>query len=78
MDMQEWMKNAIKAIESEISFNQTFELKSLFKECLWKNLSKGERIGFGKFFANEVREGRVEKVSAIERGKNNHSKYIKK
>jgi len=49
----------------------------LFEKCEWEQLEKGERIAFGKYFANEVREGKIKGVISIERLKNNHSQYQK-
>ena len=77
MNFELWTKRAIESIKSKVKINQKFELKDLFKNCDWENLSKGERISFGKFFANEVRENHINGISGIERAKNNHSKYIK-
>ena len=77
MDFNEWTQNAINRIATHVNFNQRFELKDLFEGCEWDRLSKGERISFGKYFANEVRENRIPGVQALERGKNNHSRYTK-
>jgi len=77
MDFNEWTKEAIKIIEIKVVRNQKFELKGLFEECKWGNLTKGDRISFGKYFANEVREGRIKGIISIERLKNNHSQYQK-
>ena len=77
MDFNEWTQNAINRIAMNVNFNQRFELKDLFEGCEWGRLSKGERISFGQHFANEVRENRIFGVRALERGKNNHSRYTK-
>ncbi len=77
MDYEKWMQKARGMIQTTLPTNRAFELKSLFMECEWEALKKGERISFGKYFANEVREGRVDGIKPVERGKNNHSRYIK-
>ena len=77
MDYAIWMADAIDSIDTKVKAHQKFELKSLFEGCKWALLSKGDRISFGKFFANEVREGKIKNVVAVERGRDNHSKYIK-
>ena len=77
MDYQDWTIRAIENIDEKIKPGQKFELKKLFHGCEWESLSKGERINFGKYFANEVREGRIPNITAVGRGKDNHSKYIK-
>ena len=77
MDFSKWTTDAIDIINTKVKINQKFELKSLFEGCEWEKLSKGERINFGKYFANEVRDGKIKNVLAVERGRDNHSKYIK-
>lgn len=77
MDYIVWTEKATIAIETKLVKNQKFRLKGLFEECEWEKLTKGERISFGKYFANEVREGRIKGVISIERLKNNHSQYQK-
>ena len=76
MDNKKWLDRARKKIVL-LPNGRQFELKELFEEVDWKTLSRGERIMFGKFFANEVREGNIPNIYPIERGKNNHSKYVK-
>lgn len=71
------MGEAITSIQFKVTHNQKFELKSLFDGCTWETLTKGERISFGRFFANEVRGGKVPNVIPVEKGKDNHSRYIK-
>ena len=77
MDYEKWMQKARESIQINLPTNRTFELKSLFMECEWEAQKKGDRISFGRHFANEVREGRINGVKPVERGKNNHSRYIK-
>ena len=76
MDNKKWLEIA-KAKIDKLPNGSLFELKELFAEVNWKKLSKGERITFGRFFANEVREGRLTKIVPLKRGKNNHSRYEK-
>lgn len=77
MDFEMWTQKAIITIDKKVSSKQKFQLKGLFEECEWEQLKKGERISFGRYFANEVREGKVKGVISIERLKNNHSQYQK-
>ena len=77
MNFEKWTAEAIEVINTKIKTNQRFELKHLFEGCRWESLSRGERINFGKYFANEVRESKIKNNVAIERGRNNHSRYIK-
>lgn len=76
MDNNEWLEKAKNKI-IELPVGIKFEVKELFEEVDWKTLSRGERVMFGKVFANEVREGKITDIIALERGKNNHSKYEK-
>ena len=77
MDIDTWREKANLVISEKVLVGKPFELKSLFEGCEWEALSKGERIVFGKCFANQVRGGHIPYVVAIERGKNNHSRYVK-
>ena len=77
MNFNEWTQNAINRIATNVNYNQRFELKDLFEGCEWDRLSKGERISFGKYFANEVRESRIPGVQALERGKKQSLKIHK-
>lgn len=77
MEYDKWMRDAINSIQSKVTNHQKFEVKALFDGCVWETLGKGERISFGRYFANEVRSGKVPNVVLLERGKNNHLRYIK-
>ncbi len=76
MNMEEWYANALAKI-GQLKKGTVFEVKELFEEVVWKSLSRGDRIEFGRYFANETREGRVPLIASLERGKNNHSRYVK-
>ncbi len=75
--MEEWCARGLMVIEG-LPRGTVFEVKELYKDIYWKRLSKGERISFGRYFANEVREGRIPDINALERGKDNHSRYVKR
>ena len=75
--MQSQLMKAKQEIE-QLSVGKEFELKNLFLEIEWEALSKGNRIRFGKYFKNEVLDGRVSEIEYVDRKKNNHAKYIKK
>lgn len=76
MDMQLWLERAIAKIATMPS-GKEFEIRNLFYEVDWEALPKGDRIRFGKFFKNEVSDGRVTGIRYKEKNKNNHAKYIK-
>lgn len=64
MNNDEWMERAQATIASRTANNE-FMLKDLYSENDWNALSKGDRIQFGKFFCNEVGDGRVPGVVRI-------------
>ena len=78
MDYELWTARAQKAIETEIVSGKKFEVKHLFPGHEWESLSRGERITFGKYFSDAVKEGRFSAIVRCEEGKNHHNQYIKK
>ena len=77
MDCELWFRRAKGYIETRVEPNKAFEVRDLFESYVWNQLSKGERITFGKFFANAVAEKQVDSIVRIDRAKNNHARYIK-
>lgn len=77
MDYEGWLGRAKITIESNIRPGVKFEVRHLFPLHEWEDLSRGERISFGRYFADAVREGRLGLVSRCENGKNRHNQYIK-
>lgn len=77
MDYEEWFKKGLKCIENDIRPGMTFEVKKLFVGLGWEQLSKGDRISFGKYFSSAVNDGRIPNVIKIGRGKDNHTLYKK-
>jgi hypothetical protein len=49
---------------------------SVCKGVEWEKLPKGEKLGFGKFFRNEVERGNVPGVASSGRAQNNSTQYI--
>ena len=78
MDYEQWMNRAEMAIKLEIITGSKFEVKHLFPGHEWEALPKGERINFGKYFSDAVKEGRLISVERCENGKTHHNQYIKK
>ena len=74
---EEWIKKGLESIEKDLRLGDSFEVKGLFKDVEWKQLSKGESISFGRYFSMMVKEGKIPNVIKIEREKNNHNKYKK-
>ena len=77
MDYSQSIDKAKKIIETEIEYDNVFELKSLFPLHEWENLKKGHRVTLGRLFSAEVDEGKVNQVIKKASGKSNHNHYIK-
>ena len=78
MDYEIWSERARNAIDTKVVPGRKFEVKHLFPGHEWESLSRGERISFGKYFSDAVKEGRFPNVTRSEEGKNHHNQYIKK
>ena len=50
MNYEEWMAIAQKSINTQVKEGKPFEVKSLFKGYKWEELSRGEKISFGRYF----------------------------
>lgn len=77
MNYAEWMQQAQLVITTELKSGNEFELKSLFKQFEWDILSNAEKRSFGRYFSNEVEEGRVENVIHNGTTRSKHNKYKK-
>lgn len=77
MDYESWLKRGLKNVEFNIKPNMPFKLKELFIGTEWEQLTKGERISFGRYFSMAVDEGKIPNVIKMEKAKNNHNKYQK-
>ena len=67
---------AKEAIE-KLSFDTEFLLKDLFEGAFWKGLQKGDRLGLGKCFKNEVINNKIKNVQYLGKAENNSAKYRK-
>ena len=76
MDFTLWMNNASAKIDSLASHTE-FALKDLYVGTDWDALPKGDRLGLGKHFKNEVVDGRVPGVRFVGKYQNNSAKYVK-
>lgn len=76
MDMIKWFNQAKETIQ-KLPYGKSFELRQLFQEVKWNTLAKGERITFGKYFKNQIIEGKLPEVCFLDKAKNNHAKYKK-
>lgn len=77
MNHEEWMALAKETITTSIQPGIKFEVKQLFPGHKWDALSKGDRISFGRYFANCVSDGRIKNVARCENGRTRHNRYIK-
>ena len=76
MDYNCWINKAIKKT-SELTTGREFLLKDLFDGVEWNAIPKGNRMGFGRVFKNEVLEGNIPNIIYIGKEKNNSAKYRK-
>ena len=77
MNYEEWLEKANTIIESKIQSGKSFEVKQLFPGHEWEKLSRGDRIGFGRYFSMAVKEGRFPSIEKCGEGKTHHNVYIK-
>ncbi len=77
MDYEKMMQIALKNLNKSVRYNTPFEVKNLFNGAEWGAVTKGDKISFGKYFANEVKEKNLPEVVRLEKGKNNHARYMK-
>lgn len=76
MDNAMWMDCAISKT-NKLKNGVEFILKDLFDGVQWNKLSVGERLCFGRYFKNEVIEGKIPNVVYIGKAQNNSAKYKK-
>lgn len=76
MDYKALLEKAEAKIQ-KLEIGEGFEVKALFNGIDWENLTRGEKILFGRYFSNEVNDGNVKGVRKIGKAKNNHTIYIK-
>ena len=77
MDTELWMKKAKDRVTAKVKLGKKFELRDLFETVEWEELSKGERIQFGREFSNAVKEGQFPMIERIQKAQNNHTQYVK-
>lgn len=77
MNYQLWTNKAIEHID-DLQEGTIFELKKLFQGQEWDSISVGERKSFGRYFSNEVKDGRVRQVEPFQPDKKGSTKYIKR
>ena len=76
MDYELWINRANDKI-LELKIGYEFVLKDLFEGVDWNSLPRGDKLGFGKYFKNEVKDGRIPNISYAGKAQNNSAKYIK-
>ncbi len=77
MDIGEWKAKALIAIE-KIPPGTNFMVKDLFEGIDWNSLTKGDRLSFGRYFKNAVKENVISDVGYIGKATNNSAIYIKR
>lgn len=74
MDYSELLEKAKKSI-STIPNGQIFLAKDLFPGTEWNQLSKGEKLGFGRNFKNKVTSGKIPNLMYVGKADNNSAQY---
>lgn len=75
MDVNKRMEKSISTI-SKMDAGKKFVVKDLFEGIDWNDLSRGDKLYFGKHFKNQVIDGKVPRVKYIGKLENNSSQYI--
>jgi hypothetical protein len=71
------MKKAEECLRKTVKTGKKFKVRDLFESVEWEELTKGERIQFGREFSNAVKEGRFPTIERIQKADNNHTQYMK-
>lgn len=75
MDVNKWMEKSISTI-SKMEAGKKFVVKDLFEGIEWNDLSRGDKLYFGKHFKSQVIDDKVLRVKYIGKLGNNSSEYI--
>lgn len=76
MDYELLMMESRKKIGC-IAYGNIFVVKDLFDGAEWNAIPKGNRIAFGKYFKNEVLDGKIPEIMYHCKAKNNSAQYKK-
>ncbi|MCD7760828.1 MAG: single-stranded DNA-binding protein [Clostridiales bacterium] len=76
MDTNLWLYKAKKTI-NDMPVHKEFFVKELYEGVEWNELSKGDRLNFGKFFKNAVMDGKIHGIIYIGKAANNSALYRK-
>lgn len=72
-ELFETIREKVDALEK----GRTFLVKDLFVGIHWNDLSKGDKLSFGRFFKRKVELGKIPGVIINGRAKNNSVLYKK-
>lgn len=75
IDVNELLENAISEVDN-LSYNETFLIKELFKGYEWNRIPRNSRLLLGTLFLNYVNSESHE-VKAIDKTSSGQQKYIK-
>ena len=76
MDIEYWMSKAREALDS-MPEGQSFVIKDLVSSPEWTLCDLKDKMKFGRAFKNEVLDGRIKDVAALDTPKNKAAKYKK-
>ncbi len=74
MDYSQLMTMAQASI-LDMKKHQVFTVKDLFKGHYWGALSKKDRLGFGRYFKNQVKHGTLPNIEWADKNANNTNQY---
>ena len=60
-----------------MEINKKFKVCDLFPDVKWNTLSRGDKLRFGKLFANAVKDKKIKGVRRIGKAENNSALYEK-
>lgn len=76
VDNDKMFEKALRTVE-ELPTDEVFFVKELFQTREWKLFPKGDKLGFGKYFKDKVKSGRVPNVEYCGKAANNSAQYRK-
>lgn len=76
MAYENLLEKARESINNMRSDTQ-FRLKELFLGTEWNDLSKGDKLNFGKTFKKDIKDGKIRNVQYIGKADNNSALYKK-
>lgn len=74
-DYEQLLEQTLQSI-SKSPKGTLFSVKDTFEGTIWNALEKGDKVGYGRFFKNQVNTGKVKGVKYIGKAANNSAQYL--